>query len=106
MDDFTFWLEFINHSTMKSAISAVTKSAYATFHAPPDRWSEEWRMRASTLGAVSSGRLSLGIGRLRDIGLRHRWNPGVPLEDDLHVEERRAQFRGHGAARVLDRQNG
>ena len=26
---------FINHSTMKSAIIAVTKSAYATFHAPP-----------------------------------------------------------------------
>src|ERR1017187_4889341 len=31
----TWALEFINHKTMKSAIMAVTKSAYATFHAPP-----------------------------------------------------------------------
>ena len=31
----TFSLVFISHSTMNSDIIAVTKSAYATFHAPP-----------------------------------------------------------------------
>src|ERR1035437_401275 len=106
MEDFTFWLEVINHSTMKSAISAVTKSAYATFHAPPDRRSEERRIRDSTLGAASSGRLSLGNGHLRDIGIRRRWNLGFPLDNDLHIQERWPQFHGHRAARVLNRQNG
>src|ERR1035437_3625459 len=106
MEAFTFWLALISHSTMKSAISAVTKSAYATFHAPPDRWSEEWRMRTSTLEAVSSGRLSLGIGRLWDIGLEHGWNFGFPLDGDLHIEERGTQFHGHRPARVLYGQNG
>src|ERR1035437_9111406 len=106
MEAFTFWLGLISHSTMKSGIIAVTKSAYATFHAPPDRWPEEWRMRTSTRGAVSSGRLSLGIGHLRGIGLQHRWNLGVPLDGDLHIQERRAQFHGHRPARVLYRQNG
>ena len=32
---FTCGVEFNSHSTMNSDIIAVTKSAYATFHAPP-----------------------------------------------------------------------
>src|ERR1035441_9847586 len=105
MEDFTFALALIIHSTIKSAINAVTKSAYATFHAPPEWWLEDGRTR-TTLGAASSGSDSLCIGRLRDVGFGDGRNFGFPLDGDLHIEERGAQVDGHGAARVLYRQNG
>src|ERR1035438_4776401 len=63
-------------------------------------------MGTSVLGAWSSGRLSLGIGRLRDDGFGYGRNLGVPLDGDLHIEERGAEDDGHGAARVLYGQDG
>src|ERR1022692_1520455 len=63
-------------------------------------------MRTSVLGAWSSGRLSLGIDGLRDVGLGHGRYLGFPLDGDLHIEERGAEVDGHGAARVLYRQMG
>src|SRR3954451_1542163 len=89
---------------MNSAIIAVTKSAYATFHAPPRC------LRAMTgLGRIGSGGAYCGILALpvaRPVHLRERWNLRIAAERLFHLEETGPHLRWNGTPRVFDRQYG
>src|SRR5215471_8994278 len=102
IDSLTRLVAFILHSTMSSAISAVTKSAYATFHAPP-LWRPVRRREGRTRGRASGG-FGGAMGSLGLRGLGRGWDFGLAPDRRLHLDKRRAQFHGNRAPRVLQRQ--
>src|SRR5512133_3144571 len=110
---------------MNSAMRAVTKSAYATFHAPPRRC--EWiRDRLTCEGAgmymgAAAGSRGLDLFRAGTAGccccsscgscivapgLRYGRDFGIPPDNGFHVGEGGPLLGGNRAAGELHRENG
>src|SRR6202142_3136200 len=88
---------------MNSAIMAVTKSAYATFHEPPRCFSGA--LIACATGAMSGCSVfSVFRGESTGLDLPYRGQLHLAAERGGHGHERRAQLRRNRAPRKLGRQ--